>query len=255
MNVKYTSIVASLVLISLLFNSCGKKLIYFQEKDKSKNKYGNVEVAKPEDTRLHIIEAGDILGLKINTTSKELSEEFKPYLSNATNIQGLLVQENGTIFLPYAGSIKITGKSIKLAQTIITSELSKYIVNPDIELTLNSYRVTILGEVRQPGIKNAPGDRMTILDALSLAGDLSNDSKRNHIKVIRQVGEKKTINFVDMSSIDIFRSEFFYLKSNDILYVETLPKKLVRENAAYLTLSFSILNIILLTLTRVTNIF
>jgi|JI61114DRNA_FD_contig_61_131837_length_1971_multi_2_in_0_out_0_3 polysaccharide export outer membrane protein len=237
--------------ISLVFASCGQRLTYFQQKDDSKNKFNNVEVAKPEDTRLHVIEAGDILGLKINTTSKELSEEFKPYLNNATGIPGLQVQENGTIFLPYTGSIKISGKSIKLAQTIISTELSKFIVNPDIELTLNSFRITILGEVRTPGIKNAPGDRMTILDALSLSGDLTSDGRRSNIKIIRQVGEKKVVTLMDMSNLDVFKSETYYLKSNDIVYVETLPKKFLKENTSYLTLTLGILNLLFITVSRV----
>lgn len=240
----------TITLISVLAGSCGKRLIYFQQKDETKNRYNNIEVAKPEDTRLHVIEAGDVLGLKINTTSKELSEEFQGYLNNSTGIPGLLVQENGTIFLPYTGSIKISGKSLKLAQTIIATELAKYIVNPDIELTLNSFRITILGEVKLPGIKNSPGDRMTILDALSLAGDLSTDARRSNIKVIRQVGEKKMAYFMDISDLDVFRSESFYLKSNDIIYVETLPKKIVRDNINYVTLMFSILNIVAISIFR-----
>jgi polysaccharide export outer membrane protein len=236
-----------LLLLSVLFTSCGQRLIYFQEKDDTKNKYNNIEVAKPEDTRLHVIEAGDVLGLKINTTNKELSDEFKGYLNNATGIPGLLVQENGTIFLPYTGSIKISGKSLKLAQTLIAAELAKFIVNPDVELTLNSFRITILGEVKSPGIKNSPGDRMTILDALSLSGDLSIDARRTNIKVIRQVGEKKMTYFMDMSNLDVFRSESYYLKSNDIVYIETLPKKIFRDNVSYLTLMFSIINIVTFT--------
>jgi len=232
------------LLLSVLITSCGKRLIYFQEKDETKNKYNNIEVAKPEDTRLHVIEAGDVLGLKINTTNKDLSEEFKGYLNNATGIPGLLVQENGTIFLPYTGSIKISGKSIKLAQTLISTELAKFIVNPDVELTLNSFRITILGEIKVPGIKNSPGDRMTILDALSLGGDLTIDARRTNMKVIRQVGDKKMTYFIDISNLDVFRSESYYLKSNDIVYIETLPKKIFRDNISYLTLMFSIVNII-----------
>ncbi len=81
--------------ISLVFASCGQRLTYFQQKDDSKNTFNNVEVAIPEYTRLHVIEAGDILGLKINTPSKELSKEFKPYINNATGIPGLQVQESG----------------------------------------------------------------------------------------------------------------------------------------------------------------
>lgn len=247
---KFASKVLAVLFISVLVSSCGKKLIYFQENEESKNKFNNIELSKSEDTRLHVIESGDILGLKVNTTSKELSDEFKMLASNPTGIQGFLVQENGTIFLPYTGSIKVTGKSVKAAQALISTELGKYINNPDIELTLNSFRITVLGEVKMPGIKNAPGDRMTILDALSLSGDLSTDGRRNNIKVIRQIGEKKVTIFLDISSLDVFRSDAFYLKSNDIIYVETLRRKLFRDNVAYLTLMLTIVNILSVTLTR-----
>jgi polysaccharide export outer membrane protein len=231
-----------LCVISIIITSCGKKLIYFQEKEDSKNKFNSIEVAKPENPRDHVIEAGDILGLKINTTNPLLTEEFSKYLSNGSSVSGLLVQENGTIFLPYTGVLTISGKSIAEAEKIIISELSKSINSLTIELSLNAFRITILGEVKLPGIKNSPGDRMTIIDALSLSGDLGVDGKRNNIKVIRQVGDKKITYFADISSVDIFRSEVYYLKSNDIVYVETLPKRFVRENLTYITIIATLVN-------------
>ena len=231
-----------LLMSSILIASCGKKLIYFQEKEDSKNKYNSIEVSKPENTRDHIIEAGDILGLKINTTNPVIYEEFSKYLTNSSTVPGLMVQENGTIFLPYAGSLKISGKSINEAQGFIISELEKSIVNLTIELTLNSFRVTVLGEVKSAGIKNSLGDRMTIIDALSLSGDLGNDGKRSNIKVIRQAGDKKITYFLDMSSVDVFRSEAYYLKSNDIIYVEPLPRRFIKENITYVSLFLTIVN-------------
>ncbi|MFM9944868.1 MAG: polysaccharide biosynthesis/export family protein [Bacteroidia bacterium] len=231
-----------LILFILIVSSCGKKLIYFQEKEDSKNKYNNIEVAKPENPRDHIIEAGDVLGLKINSTNTALLAEFANYLSNGSTIPGLMVQENGTIFLPYSGVIKISGISIIEAENLIISELGKSINSLTLELTLNSFRITILGEVKTPGIKNSPGDQLTIIDALSLSGDLGPDGKRSNIKVIRQVGDKKMTYFTDVSSIDIFRSEVYYLKSNDIVYIETLPKKIVRENITYISIFLTLVN-------------
>ncbi len=231
-----------LILIPLLAASCGKKLIYFQEKEDSKNKYSHIEVAKPENPRDHIIEAGDVLGLKINSLNKEISESFSKYLSNTSNIPGLLVQENGTIFLPYVGSLSISGQSIGNAESLILSELQKSVNNLSLELSLNSFRVTLLGEVKSPGIKNSPGDRMTILDALSLGGDLGNDAKRSNIKVIRQTGVTKTTYFIDLSNLDAFKSEVYYLKSNDILYVETLPRRFFRENLTYVSILLTVVN-------------
>lgn len=231
-----------ILLITLFFSSCGKKLIYFQEKENSKNKYSNIEIIKPEDPRDHIIQAGDVLGFKFNTTSAELANEFK----TAASVEGYLVNENGTLFLPYAGSLTISGLTIKESEAFIKKELEKHIVNPQLEVTLNSFRITILGEVRAPGIKMSPGDRMTIIDALSLSGDIGIDGKRNNIKVIRQNGEKKTVTFMDMSSVDVFKSEAYYLKSNDIVYVESLPKKAFKENLMYITIATTLVNTFLI---------
>jgi len=238
-----------IIFASLCLVSCGRKLIYFQEKEDSKNKFNNIEVIKPEDTRSHIIEAGDILGFKANIQSKEINDEFQHVGSNLNGVTGILVQENGTIFLPYTGSIKIAGKSIKVAQTIIISELSKYIVNPNLELTLISFRITIIGEIKAPGPKNSPGDRMTLIDALALSGDMTSDGRRTNIKVLRQIGDKKVTTIMDITSLDVFRSETFYLKSNDIIYIESLPRKFFRENYSYVTIVLSLTNTLLIWLT------
>lgn len=228
-----------IIVFAVVFSSCGKRLIYFQEKDNSKSKYSNIELAKPENTVDHVIQAGDILGFKFNSNNAALANEFN------TNT-GITVNENGTLFLPYIGSILISGKTIKAAETFIKQELEKFIVNPQLELSLISFRITVLGEVRAPGIKMSPGDRMTIIDALSLSGDIQIDGKRNNIKVIRQVGDKKIVTFMDMSSIDVFKSDSYYLKSNDIVYVESLPKKAFKENLIYISIATTLVNTFLI---------
>ena len=87
---------------------------------------------------------------------------------------------------------------------------------------------------------------MTIIDALSLTGDLAPVGNRKYIKVIRQVGDKKVTYFMDISSVDVFRSETYYLKSNDIIYVEPLPRKFVQENYTYVNMLLTILNTLLI---------
>ncbi len=238
-NLKFTVFLFSVLLIT----SCGKKLIYFQEKDDSKSKYSNIEMAKPENTGDHIIQAGDNLGFKFNSDNPSLVTELK-------NNAGIIVNENGTLFLPFVGSLFISGKTIKEAETFIRAELEKYIVNPQLELSLLSFRVTVLGEVGAPGIKMSPGDRMTIIDALSLSGDIKIDGRRNNIKVIRQIGDKKTVSFLDMSSIDVFKSNSYYLKSNDIVYVESLPKKSIKDNLVYVSIGTTMLNLFLIIISR-----
>lgn len=247
MKISFKPILYFLLLLQLM--SCGKKLVYFQESEKSKNKYNNITIAKAEDVREHIIEAGDVLGLKLSSTNKELNEEFSKFSTGNEGksdnaVQGILVQENGTIFLPYIGSIKVSGTNIAESEKRILDELNKTIINITLELRLNSFRVTVLGDVKNPGIKNSPSDRMTIIDALSLCSDIGTDANRKNIKVIRQKGDKKITYFLDISSIDIFNSEAYYLKSNDIIYVESLQRRFLKENLTYVSLLLTLVNTI-----------
>ncbi len=108
-----------IIVFAIVFSSCGKRLIYFQEKDNSNSKYSNIELAKHENTVDHVIQAGDILGFKFNSNNTALVNEF------STNT-GITINENGTLFLPYIGSMLISGKTIKAADEKSKSKKSLF---------------------------------------------------------------------------------------------------------------------------------
>jgi polysaccharide biosynthesis/export protein len=108
----------------------------------------------------------------------------------------------------------------------LTAQLRRYIDSANVTVRLTNYRITILGEVAKPGTFVIPNERVTILDAIGLAGDLTIYGKRNNIRVIRQTDEGKQTGTVDINSGDIFGSPYYFLRQNDVVYVEMNERKI-----------------------------
>ena len=129
-------------------------------------------------------------------------------------------------------------KAAGLTRAQLTDALServrKYIDSAIVSIRLTNYRITVLGEVMKPGTFSIPSERVTVLDAIGLAGDLSVYGKRNNIRVIRTSGGNRQTGTLDLNKGDIFDSPFFYLRQNDIVYVEMNEKKLPNSDQASL---------------------
>ena len=98
--------------------------------------------------------------------------------------------------------------------------LKDYIKNPIVNIRTVNFKVTVLGEVNRPGSFTIPNDRITILEALGLAGDMTIQAERRNVLVIREENGKKTYNRVNMTSEEVFNSPVYYLTQNDVIYVE-----------------------------------
>jgi polysaccharide export outer membrane protein len=163
---------------------------------------------------------------------------------------GYLVDEYGKIQLPFVGKITAAGLTRVQLEDTITTLMQDYTKNPVVNIKFLNYNFSILGEVNRPG-KFDMEDRTTILQAISLAGDLTTLAKRNNILVIREVNGKREFGRVDLLSKDVFKSPYFYLKTNDVVYVEPVRSKFLTRTgapqyiglvAAGLTLLLTILN-------------
>lgn len=227
-------------LIALVICSCGssKKVTYLNVKEKA-------DIVKY--TQLHEIRImpKDLLSIIIDAEDKEL---VKPYLATVptvstirtiiTNDKGraeatsltYLVDNEGNIHIPNLGIVHVSGLTAHEAEITIEKLLSEKIKNFVVVVHLSNYKVSVLGEVNKPGIVtgNENENKLSVLDALANAGDMTIYGKRDHIKVVRELesGEKVigSINLLDENCIE---SPFFYLQQNDIVYVE--PNK-VRAN-------------------------
>jgi polysaccharide export outer membrane protein len=139
------------------------------------------------------------------------------------------VSADGTIDFPVVGNIKVEGLTRSQAIEVIKNKLSSYVVNPTVSLRILNFRITVLGDVRTPGTFTIPNERISILEALGIAGDLLITGERQNILVIRDEGGKRKEYRVDLTKESLFSSPVYYLQQNDVVYVE--PNRAKRSAA------------------------
>jgi len=139
------------------------------------------------------------------------------------------VDNNGEIILPMLGKVKVAGLTRVEAIEKIRSELGQYIKDPGVNINFNNFRVSILGEVARPGSFIMPTERVTVLEALGMAGDLTIRGVRENVMLIREVDGQKTIHRLDLTKQNTLNSPYYYLAQNDVIYVE--PNKAQINNS------------------------
>lgn len=209
----------------LFFVSCKApdKVLYFQDIGQS---LGHDTVSLEEVK----IQKDDLLQVNIFASNPAVAKPFNQIAQIAEmgiNISNLdqtayLVDTDGCIDLPILGKISVAGMTTLEIKRIIAHQLvkKKLIIDPVITVRILNFKVSVLGEVKNPGIIEVKGERLTVLEALSKAGDLTIQGRRDHVAVIREVDGKRTVNYLDLKSKDIFDSPYYYLKQNDVVYVE-----------------------------------
>lgn len=139
---------------------------------------------------------------------------------NESPAMGYLVEADGTIKLPYLDKVKVEGLTRLQLENFIAEKMKEYTKNPVVNVRFLNYRITVIGAVQSPGNFNIPTERVTILEALGLAGDLTIFGIRENVLVVREVNGKRTFGRVDLGSKNLFSSPYYYLKTNDVIYVE-----------------------------------
>ncbi|MGX1639431.1 polysaccharide biosynthesis/export family protein [Sphingobacterium sp. NPDC055431] len=207
-----------------LFTSCAsrKDLIYFQPDSTQLNT--SYELNAPK------LQPGDILAISVTADDVRATTPFNqisPYQGASGTIQSTnpfiptySVDVNGEIDFPKLGKVKLAGKTRTQAMEFLRKEVARYIVDPGISMEVRNFRVTVLGEVKNPGSFPINNDRITILEALGLAGDLTINGVRNNVMVIREQNGKKEEYRVDLTKKDVLNSPVYYLAQNDVIYVE-----------------------------------
>ena len=145
---------------------------------------------------------------------------------------GYLVEADGKIQFPFLGRVQAEGLTRLQLEDTLTNMLKDYTKNPVVNVKFINYGFSILGEVNHPGKFVMNDERTTILDAIGMAGDLTYLGKRENILVIREVNGKREFGRLDLLSKDIFKSPYFYLKTNDVVYVEPVKSKFFSRSGA-----------------------
>ena len=200
-----------------------KDIVYFQndEIDQAKVSNSYKTVIKPDDLLQITITALDIEAVRpFNLAAVTYSTSSNSAIGVAQQ-QTYLVDTKSEIEFPVLGKIKIGGLTRDEAINLLKEKLSPdYIKEPNINISIANYKISILGDVQRPGSYNIPNERITILDALALAGDVNISAQRNNILIIREEGAKKVQYRVDLRSNKLLTSPVYYLQQNDVVYVE-----------------------------------
>jgi polysaccharide export outer membrane protein len=145
---------------------------------------------------------------------------------------GFLVDRNGEIELSVIGKVKLLGLTTSQAKILIQNMAAKDYNNPNVQVRFSNFKITVLGEVNSPATYTVPNEKLTVLDALGLAGDLTIFGKRENILLIRQNSGEKQFARINLNSSQFMNSPFFYLKQNDVIYVEPNKGKAASLNTA-----------------------
>lgn len=210
-----------------------------------------------------VIIPDDILSVTIvtidPTTSAPVNQAANvPVSASSTtptsSVPGLLVDKDGDISLPIIGTVKVGGLTTFQAKELIKQKASQYFKDPDVQLRFANFKITVLGEVARPSSFIMPNEKITVLDALGMAGDLTIYGRRENVMVIRDDNGKREIARLDLNNSDTFDSPFFYLRQNDVVYVEPNKSKIVQADASQtriITIAASITAALLVLLIRI----
>ncbi len=230
-------ILALLSIFSVFLPSCvsPKEVVYLQD------------VSSSTETDLKyqyqtIIQKDDRLAISVSSRQPELTEPFNmnelssggPDSSSSSTGRGYLVDSQGNIVLPIIGKIHAAGLTCTgLAKKIAEALKDKgYLNDASVNVQITNFKFSVIGEVNAPGVYTADSQRLTVLEAISHAGDLTIDGNRN-IYIIREVNGKRQTAAVDLRSSELFNSPFYYIRQNDVIYVTPSDRRInTRSDAA-----------------------
>lgn len=166
-----------------------------------------------------VIQLNDVLTITVSDLNPEAAQAYNAPNNSTT---GYLVNANGTIQFPILGSLKAAGLTKDQLKDSIEKRLlqRKLLVDPIVSIRFTSFHVTVLGEVNHPTDINVANEKISLLEAIGLAGDLTIYARRDNVLVIREENNNKVIKRLDLNSNELLSSPYYYLKSNDVVYVE-----------------------------------
>ena len=219
----------------LLFTNCAsrKQFVYFQDNiDKKINAENSLK-----------LKDGDILYIKVFGCDEESIKIFnipstinqninRTYYSGGSPSNGYLINKFGEIDFPLIGKIKVSEFSIEEATDFIKLKLNAYLKDPKVSIQIQNFKITILGDVRNPGTIEVPNEKITLIEAIGIAGDLNITAKRKNILLLRDENGIKKQYRIDLTNSNFINSPIYCLEQNDIIYVEANQAKINSSNVS-----------------------
>ena len=222
------------LVLTMMFASCvpQKKMIYLKDAEMAA---ANISKEYVNDRSVNYkLQPGDNLFIRVLNTIDErsasaISGEYtsRNYMSSDASIylQSYTLDEEGCIEMPLTGKIELKNLTIDEAKEKLQTELAKYVNQTTLIVKLSNFNLTVLGEVTRPGMYKVYQSQINLFEAISMAGNMTNFAKNNEVRIIRQTDNGSEVVTVDMGQADILSSPYYYLKPNDIIYVEPLKIK------------------------------
>ena len=224
------------LLISLILLSCNsyKKLTYLQN-----IKETGIDTLYPKQQEVYKIQPADILYIKVITSNKELYDHFNSEMTGTSGsyafreeglyLTGYSVDDSGYVELPVLQKIKVSDLTIDQIKQIITENAKLFLNDVQVIVKLATFRFTVLGEVKSPGIKLVRDEQVNLLEAIAYAGDITYNGNRANILLLRPTKDGTKTFRMDLTDDKLLSSKEFFLLPNDIIYVEPLHTTLFRE--------------------------
>lgn len=252
-------------LIALVLAGCSssKNVPYFKNVDQ-------VDLSKSEGLYDARIMPKDMLTITVSTTDPDAASPFNLTISGTVSITGnlssssnalqtYLVDNNGDINYPILGKVHVAGLTKNQCQDFLTEKIKPFLAKtetPIVTVKMSSFRVTVIGEVNKPCVIPVSTEKMSILEALAHAGDLSIYGKRDNVMLIRENSNgQKSIHRLNLNDAGLINSPYYYLQQNDVVYVE--PNGVKAKNSAIgssTTIWFSLIGIVTSIASLVVNI-
>ncbi len=261
---KILSIVV-LAVLCLFMVGCGssKHIAYFQNSD-------SVDLSASKGLFDARIMPKDLLTITVSTTDPKAATPFNLSVTNTLNstgtlytgagsLQTYLVDNDGFINFPVVGQLKVGGMTKRQCESYIREKILPYMSkteNPIVTVKMASFKVTVAGEVKSPGVFNVDQEKISVIEALARAGDLTIYGKRENVLLIREDSTgMKSFHRLNLNDANLINSPYYYLQQNDYVYVE--PNKVQAQNSAIgssVTIWFSVLSVVTSVASLVVNV-
>ena len=233
------------MLLLLWMSSCysRKELVYLQDPTFSDEYPTQIKNRRPT----YRLQVNDVLHIDIQNPDAESAQFFdygqqqNPGFGGQPNffLQGHSVDQEGFVTVPLIGKVKVQELTVDEAKNLLQQEVDKFLRNTTVDVKLISFKISVMGEVNNPGYYYVFNGQANVMEGLSLAGDLTDFGNRNNIKLIRQNDNGAEVILLDLTNSDVMKSKYYYLLPNDVIYVEPSAQQVKRENLVPVGIVFS----------------
>ena len=243
-----------------------KNVSYFQDFSDT----AQPQLVKTVPFKSPVIQTDDILSITIQTIDNDVTNLLNnnTSINNATtsmpvstsnaagasqNVSGYLVDKDGNVEVPFVGKVHLAGLTTSQAKDFLAKEVNKYFNDAIVNVRYANFRVTVIGEVLRPSTYVVPNEKVNIFDALGMAGDMTIYGQRENVLLVRDTLNDKKLVRLNLNNKDIISSPYFFLQSNDIIYVQPNKYKAASTDAyrnRYFAIAAAVLTVVIVSINK-----